>query len=171
MRTLVLIGLFLMTACAPVLEPKAMMPQMTRLHHSSQDVRVVVLGTSTALSVSAPVRVTDDGFAAALTGAIEQAGLFRTVVRDGMAYQLEAMVEHIDEDIFGLDMTARIRVRYALAQLTPKASVWSDTITSEHTAGLKDSVLSITRIQMATEAAVRKNIDGALHKIATLQLP
>lgn len=171
MQLLLLMGFFLVTACAPVLEPKAMMPQMTRLHHGTQDVRVVVLGTSTALSVAAPVRVTDDGFAAALTGAIEQAGLFRTVVREGGAYQLEAMLEHIDEDVFGLDMTARVRVRYTLAQLAPKALVWSDTIASEHTAGLNDSMLSITRIQMATEAAIRKNIDGALRKIATLQLP
>jgi hypothetical protein len=54
--------------------------------------------------------------------------------------------------------------------MSPKSLVWEKSISTSHTAGMSDSVISITRIRMATEGAVRKNIELAIQEISRLKL-
>lgn len=140
------------------------------LHRSDSDIVTVVMG-ATALSQTKPVRVTDEDLAEAMKASLERAGLFRRVVDDGPAqYHLHATVQQLEQDIFGMDMTAAIEVSYVLARMSPKGVVWEKTIRTFHTAGMKDGLISLTRIRVATEGASRKNIEQALQEIAALRL-
>lgn len=146
------------------------------LHRSAGDILVVVTGATEVskpkpFAKALPVHVTDEGFADALAVSLEQSGLFRRVVRDSAGqYQLHATVQRLDEDIIGFDMTASIEVSYVLARMAPKGIVWEKKIRTSHTAGMNDSVISITRVRLATEGASRKNIEQALQDISALKL-
>jgi hypothetical protein len=157
--------------CPATLKPAAMTPQVDgEVHKSSSDVLVAVFG-ATNISAAKPVHITDEDFAQALATSIETSGVFRKALRDGVGpYQLQATFVNLDEQIFGLDMTSSMQVAYALARTSPKALVWEKTIASSHTAGMSDSIVSITRVQLATEGAARKNIEQAIQEISKLRL-
>ncbi|MDH5640866.1 MAG: hypothetical protein OEY28_06195 [Nitrospira sp.] len=161
----------LCTGCPATLKPEAMQPSISPAQHrSAGDLLVVAMG-ATEVSKAKPIHLTDEGFAQALAVSLERSGLFRQVVRDATSqYQLHATVQSVDEDIFGIDMTASIDVQYVLARMSPKGLVWEKRIRTSHTAGMSDSVISITRLQMATEGAVRKNIELAIQEISELNL-
>jgi hypothetical protein len=148
-----------------------MTPQISEeVHKSSSDVLVAVFG-ATNISATKPVHITDEDFAQSLAASIENSGVFRKALRDGLgSYQLQATFVHLDEQIFGLDMTSSMQVGYALARTSPKELVWEKTIATSHTAGMSDSVISITRVQLATEGAARKNIEQVVHEISKLRL-
>ena len=171
-RYLVLILLALSCAgCPATLKPDSMSPSISQsVNHSKSDIAVAVVG-ATSISLRKPVQITDEDFAQALTSSIEQAGLFAQVARDRSAkYQLQAMFADLDEEIFGLDMSASMQISYALASTSPKRLVWEKKIASSYTATLSDSIISITRLQLATEGAARRNIEQAILEISKLQL-
>lgn len=159
------------TGCPATLAPETMTVQTMRAdRHGTMDVLVTVFG-ATDISKAKPIHVTDDGYAHALRSSLEQSGVFRKALSDASApYQLQATVVQLNEDIFGINMTASMTVRYILARTSPKELLWERTITSTHTAGMSDSVISITRLRLATEAASRKNIEQALQDISMLKL-
>jgi hypothetical protein len=93
------------------------------------------------------------------------------VLRDASGhYHLHETVQGLEEDIFGLDMTASMEVSYVLARMSPKGIVWEKKIRTSHTAGMSDSLISITRLRLATEGASRKNIEQAIQDISALKL-
>lgn len=172
LRVGLVVGLAVLCAgCPPILKPEAMQASIAPPpHRSAGDLLVVVMGATT-LSKTKPVQVTDDAFAQALAASLEQSGIFRRVLRDASGhYQLHATVQGLEEDIFGLDMTASTEVSYVLARMSPKGNVWEKKIRTSHTAGMNDSVISITRVRLATEGAFRKNIEQALQDISALKL-
>ncbi|MBY0247169.1 MAG: hypothetical protein K2Q17_05830 [Nitrospiraceae bacterium] len=172
LRVGLVVGLAILCAgCPSILKPEAMQASIAPpLHRSAGDLLVVVMG-ATKLSKTKPVQVTDDGFAQALAASIEQSGIFRRVLRDASGhYRLDATVQGLEEDIFGLDMTASMEVSYVLARMSPKGIVWEKKIRTSHTAGMNDSVISITRVRLATEGASRRNIEQALQDISVLKL-
>lgn len=159
------------TGCPATLKPETMAAQVSvPVHKSVSDIFVAGFG-ATDISAKKPILITDDDFDQALASSIESSGLFRKVVRDVSGkYQLQATFVQLDEQVFGIDMTASMEVNYMLASTTPKKLVWEKNISSTHTAGMSDSVISITRLQLATEGAVRKNIEHAIQEISKLQL-
>jgi len=167
---LILLAL-LCTGCPATLAPETMTVQTKSSdRRGTMDVLVTVFG-ATDISRAKPVHVTDDGYAQAIRSSLEQSGVFRKALSETSApYQLQATVVQLDEDIFGIDMTASMTVRYILARTSPKQLLWERTITSTHTAGMNDSIIQITRLRLATEEAARKNIELAIREIAQLKL-
>lgn len=159
------------TGCPATLKPEAMTPQVSVSgHKSASDILIAALG-ATDVTAREPVQIKDEDFAQALQESIEKSGLFRKASRDVPGkYQLQAFFTQIDEQIFGIDMTASMEVNYTLARTSPKAVLWEKKISSSHTASMSDSVISITRLQLATEGAARKNIEQAIQEISKLQL-
>jgi hypothetical protein len=157
--------------CPLTLTPEMMKSQVTVLdHRGTADILVTVFG-ATDISKRKAVQFTDETYAQALRSSLEQSRLFRKALSDSQGhYQLQATVVQLNEYIFGLDMTASMAVSYILARTSPKEPLWEKTINSSHTAGMSDSVISITRLQRATEGAARKNIERALQEIAALRL-
>jgi len=159
------------TGCPATLTPTTMTAQSPALdRRGTTDVLVTVFG-ATDISKTKPIHLTDDGYGQALRDSLEQSRLFRRALSDSVGqYQLQATVIHLDEDIFGINMTASIAVTYVLARTAPKELIWEKTVTTSHTSGMSDSVIQITRLQRATEGAVRKNIEQAIQGIAQFKL-
>ncbi len=67
-------------------------------------------------------------------------------------------------------MTASMEISYALARTSPKGILWEKKISTSHTAGMSDALISIARLQIATEGAARQNIEQAIQEISKLQL-
>ena len=159
------------TGCPATLKPETMTPQVSvPVHKSASDILIAVLG-ATDVTARKPVHINDEDFSQALRESIEKSGLFRKALRDVPGkYQLQAFFTQIDEQIFGIDMTASMEVNYTLARTAPKEVLWKKGISSSYTAGLSESLISITRLQLATEGAARRNIEQAIQEISKLQL-
>lgn len=171
-RTILLILLALScVSCLPTAKPDSMTAQIVSSHRQgTSDVLVTVFG-ATEVSQRKPVQLTNDGLAQALAASLERSGIFRRALRDSPGqYQLQAHVTDLQEEVMGINLTASMTVDYILASTVPKAVVWEKTINSSHTTGISDSVISITRLQMATEGAARKSIELAIHDLAALKL-
>lgn len=171
LRALLILLALACTGCPATLKPEAMTPQVSApAHRSASDIAIAVFG-ATDISARKPIHITDEDFTEALGSSIENSGLFRKALRDASGkYQLQATFMQLDEQIFGIDMTASMEVSYALARTSPKGVLWEKKISSSHTAGMSDSVISITRLQLATEGAARRNIEQAIQEISKLQL-
>ena len=63
-----------------------------------------------------------------------------------------------------------MEINYILASTAPKKALWEKKISSSFTAGMSDSAISITQLQLATEGAARRNIEQAILEISKLQL-
>jgi hypothetical protein len=159
------------TGCPATLKPETMTAQVSApVHKSVSDVFVAGFG-ATDISAKKPIHITDEDFTQALASSVESSGLFRKALKDGQGkYQLQATFVQLDEQILGIDLTASMEVRYLLASTAPKKLLWEKSLSSTYTAGMSDSVIGITRLQMATEGAVRKNIEEAIQEISKLQL-
>lgn len=157
--------------CPASIKSEAMIPLAPlAAHKSTSDVGIAVIG-ATDVSARKPIHIMDEDFAQSLRDSFEKSGLFRKAVTDTQAaYQLQAVFVQMDEQIFGLDMTASMEVNYTLASTTPKKVLWKKGISSTHTAAFGESLISITRLQLATEGAARRNIEQAIQEISKLKL-
>lgn len=172
-RRLVLLAILALSCsgCPSIVKTEGMTAQVTGVHHQgTADVLVTVFGAAEHSDRKA-VQFTNERFAQALATSLERSGLFRKAFLDTPGqYQVQANVTDVQEEVLGINLTASMTVSYVLARMSPKALVWEKTITSSHTAGVGDSVISITRLQMATEGAARKNIEEAIHELASVKL-
>ena len=159
------------TGCPASIKSEAMIPLVPMpVHKSTSDIAIAVLG-ATDISAPKPIRISDEDFAQSLRESFGKSGLFRKAVTDTQAtYQLQAVFVQMDEQIFGLDMTASMEVNYTLASTTPKKVLWQKGISTTHTAAFGESLISITRLQLATEGAARRNIEQAIQEISKLKL-
>ena len=159
------------TGCPLSVKSEAMIPLVPMaVHKSTSDIAIAVLG-ATDVSAPKPIRISDEDFAQSLRESFEKSGLFRKVVTDTQAaHQLQAVFVQLDEQIFGLDMTASMEVNYTLASTSPKKVLWEKGISTTHTAAFGESLISITRLQLATEGAARRNIEQAIQEISKLKL-
>lgn len=159
------------TGCPLSVKSEAMIPLVPMaVHKSTSDIAIAVLG-ATDISAPKPIHISDEDFAQSLRESFEKSGLFRKVVTDPQAaYQLQAVFVQMYEQIFGLDMTASMEVNYTLASTTPKKVLWKKGITSTQTTAFGESVISITRLRLATEGAARRNIEQAIQEISKLGL-
>lgn len=159
------------SGCPLTVRPDAMTAQTVVSHRQgTSDVLVTVFNATDAF-VKQPVQMTSENFAQALATSLERSGIFRRALRDSPGkYQLQAQITGLDEEVLGINLTASMTVNYVLASTSPKALVWEKTITSSHTAGISDSMISITRLQMATEGAARKSIEQAIQEMTALKI-
>ena len=104
----------------------------------------------------------------AIVASLKMAGL----LADGPArYSLKAAIVKLDQPLFGLDMTVTATVQYALSDATTGKVVWSEAITTPHTATMGDAFAGVTRLKLANEGAVRKNIAQLVQKLGAAPLP
>jgi hypothetical protein len=109
-------------------------------------------------------------FKAALSESLKAAG----ILADGPArYTLVAALISLDQPTFGFDMTVTAKVQYAVTDTTTNAVVWHEVVTTPHTATTSDSLAGVTRLRLANEGAMRKNIARLIERLgaASLQGP
>jgi len=155
----------LLGGCASPARPEAISATLVMpVHKSTGDVSVTVSGGSAA-------EISNDAFAQALRDSIERSGIFARVLPSGARYQLQAHIGNVDHPSAGVSFTVKMEVSYTLVDTQASKALWTQTIPSEHTAGLSDAVVANTRLRKAEEGAAKANIEQALTQIATLNLP
>ena len=155
----------LLGGCASAARPAAISTTLVMpVHKSAGDVSVTVSGGSAA-------EIPNDALAQALRDSIERSGTFARVSPSGARYQLKALIGSVNHPSAGVSFTVKLDVSYTLIDVQVSKTLWTQTIPSEHTAGLSDAVVANTRLRKAEEGAAKANIEQALTQIATLNLP
>jgi hypothetical protein len=108
---------------------------------------------------------------AALETSITKTNLFKQVVqgRNG-DYELTVTVTQLSKPLFGGAFTVTLETGWSLVKASDKSVVMRKAVKSQHTAELSDSFVGVTRLRLALEGAVRKNIAEGLQSIAALPI-
>jgi uncharacterized lipoprotein YajG len=108
---------------------------------------------------------------AAIESSITQTGLFKSVVpgKDG-DYELTVSVTQLTKPMFGGAFTVTMETGWSLVRARDKSIVMRKAVTSSHTAQMSDAFVGVTRLRLALEGAVRKNIADGLQSISELPI-
>lgn len=104
---------------------------------------------------------------AAIESSITKSSLFRNVVqgRNG-DYELTVTVAQLTKPLFGASFTVTMEAGWSLVRTSDRSVVMRKAIKSSHTAAMGDSLVGVTRLRLAVEGAVRKNIEEGLKAIS-----
>jgi hypothetical protein len=138
--------------------------------HHPQTVAVVASG-GTETSAAGKPQVSDSELQQAVAAAITQTKTFSRVV-DGKNgdYILTVNVFNVTQPSFGLAFTVTVEMGWTLARADTGAKVWQESIKSAHTVGATESFVGATRLKLATEGAIRNNVQEGLVKLSALPL-
>jgi hypothetical protein len=160
----------LVGGCASGSKPDAMVAQVVApVHKSDGDVSIAVSGGKETSKMGAS-QISNDAYAQALRESIERAGLFSGVTTDGSRYRLTSFIGKVDQPMFGLSLTVKMEVSYALKDSKSGNTVWTKDINSEYTATPGQAFAAVERLRLANEGAARENIRQALTEMAALTL-
>src|SRR5262249_5925848 len=108
---------------------------------------------------------------AAIESSIAKTSLFKSVVqgRNG-DYELTVTVTQLTKPSFGASFTVTLETGWSLVKTSDKTVVMRQAVKSAHTAQMSDSFVGVTRLRMAVEGAVRKNISEGLQAISALPI-
>jgi hypothetical protein len=108
---------------------------------------------------------------AAIEASIAKSSLFKQVLqgRNG-DYELNVTVTQMNKPSFGADFTVTLETGWSLVKASDKSVVMRKAVKSQHTATMSDAFVGMTRLRLAVEGAVRKNIAEGLQSIAALPL-
>lgn len=113
-------------------------------------------------------KVPDKDFKAALVRALRSAGLLSADAASPR-YQLDVTLLSLEQPRSERDLKVTCSVRYDLTDAATGKRVFGDTITTPFTAAMSDSPLAVTRLQIANEGAVRKNLAALLDELLRLR--
>ena len=115
--------------------------------------------------------IANAGLKAAIEESITKSNLFKNVVqgKDGQ-YELTVTITQLQKPLFGASFTVTLETGWSLVRTSDKAVVMRKVVRSEHTAGMGDSMVGVTRLRLAVEGAVRKNISEGLESISALSI-
>lgn len=126
---------------------------------------VIVEGGETA-----PLRISNEAFSAALIESLRKAGLFRSVGSSGGAtFRLEATLEDLAQPAAAFDMKVDLRVDWRLVRCSENQVLWHEKIDSTYVATVGDAFAGVNRLRLATEGAGRLNIEEGLAKLAAVK--
>jgi hypothetical protein len=107
----------------------------------------------------------------AIENSITRSKLFSSVVQGkGGDYELTVTVTMLNKPIFGGAFTVTMETGWSLVRASDKNVVMRKAVTSSHTAQMSDSFVGVTRLRLALEGAVRKNIEAGLKAISELPI-
>lgn len=115
--------------------------------------------------------IADADLKAAIEDSIMKTSLFKTIVPGkGGEYELTVTITQLQKPLFGASFTVNLETGWSLVRASDKQVVLRRAVRSEHTASMGESLVGVTRLRLAVEGAVRKNIEEGLQSIAALPL-
>ncbi|MDJ0851476.1 MAG: hypothetical protein QNK04_24130 [Myxococcota bacterium] len=173
------------SGCAFAAQPLSMVPPMPGLAASP-----LLLAATPLPSVAAPQpatlnvrtaggaktrlwgksQISNVALAEAVQAALSDSQLFLPLVDRAADYQLEVVLEHLDQPDWGVVTTVRVSTRWRLTRTGAAQPLWTDTIAAEHTATLLDAVIGTRRCRLATEGAAREAIRLGVERLARVPL-
>ncbi len=85
-------------------------------------------------------------------------------------YKLKVILSKVDQPMFGLDLTVTTNVNYVLVDTETDKIIFDEDIVAPFTATFSDSALAVKRLRLANEGSGKKNIEGLLKKLSTLNI-
>jgi len=159
-----------LSGCATPVSHEALVPvSLNVTKHHPQTVAVVASGGTDTSAVGKP-QVSDAELQQAVSAAISQTKTFSRVV-DGKNgdYILTVSVFNVTQPSFGFSFTVSVEMGWTLTR-ADGAKVWQESIKSEHTVGATEAFAGVTRLKLATEGAIRNNVQQGLVKLSALSL-
>jgi hypothetical protein len=157
--------------CASAITSESLVPAgITAGKKHSGTVSVAVDGGKETDSMGKP-QISNDAMRKALADAITKSQTFSKVIEgSGGRYLLTVSMYTLDQPSFGASFTVKMEAGWTLKRADTGATVWQESIRSEHTATMGDAMAGVTRLRLATEGAARNNIANGLAKISQLNL-
>lgn len=106
----------------------------------------------------------------AFSGAVKKSLLSQGLLSDNGKYKLQIKMIKLDQPLFGFDMKVTSHVQYILTDSTNNSVVLDETIIAPYTATVNDAFYGVKRLMLANEGSGKKNIEGLLEKLSTLQI-
>jgi hypothetical protein len=157
--------------CASPTNPVAMAPVNYipgKVQPYSVSVNVTGGQDTSALGKSS---VADADLKTAIEETILKTKAFKQLVKVGSAeYELSAAIVTVNQPSIGFSFTVKTDLAWKLRKIDDDNIVWRKVISSQHTTGAGEAFVGVERLRLATEGAIRSNIELALKDIATLEL-
>ncbi len=171
----ILLGLFL-SGCASPAEVKNMVVNESSLVASTTDTpfkNTLMIANVDGGEETNPMwtsEVSNAGFREALRESMAQS-LLLSPGSVGGRYALHAILEQLDQPLFGLDMTVTSTVRYRVVEQETQ-DVWFDNpVTASYTATFGDAPIALVRLRLANEGSIRENIKQFISRLLETQKP
>lgn len=159
----------IVSGCAQPSKPDAMVVHVVGpVQKVDADISVAVSGGKETSKMGAS-QISDEAFATALRGSIEEAGLFRNVSTEGARYHLTGFIGKVDQPMMGFSLTVKMEVSYTLKDTQSGTAVWTKDIESEYTAKASAAFAGVERLRLANEGAARENIRQAVTELEALK--
>jgi hypothetical protein len=113
--------------------------------------------------------VSSSDFERALEDSLRSAGLLNPIPSSGR-FQLTADLVRLDQPIFGFDMTVTAAVRYSVVERNSGKEIYARLIPTPFTATVSDAFVGATRLKIATEGTIKKNIEALIDELIRLQV-
>jgi hypothetical protein len=166
-----LFAALMFTGCASPTNPVAMVPVdyvPGKVQPYSVSVNVTGGQDTSALDKS---NVADADLKTAIEETILKTKAFKQLVKVGDAdYELSAAVITVNQPMMGFSFTVKTDLAWKLRKVGGDSAVWRKVIQSEHTTNAGEAFAGVVRLRMATEGAIKNNIESALKEIAVLEL-
>ncbi|GGY28387.1 hypothetical protein [Pseudoduganella albidiflava] len=167
----VVASLLTLGGCASPVVHDALVPVSLQVaKHHPQTVAVTTSGGSET-SAAGKSQVADAELQKAVADAITQSRTFSRVVEGKNGdYTLTVTIFNLSQPSFGFSFTVGVEMGWTLTRTSTGEKVWQESIKSEHTATASDAFAGVVRLRLATEGAVRNNIQQGITKLSALQL-
>lgn len=103
--------------------------------------------------------------------AVRQSLALRGLHSESGKFELTVMLLRVDKPFGGLNMTVTTTVQYILKDSESDEVVFDETVVAPHTASMGDAFIGSTRLRLANEGSARKNIQGFMEALASLEVP
>lgn len=113
-------------------------------------------------------QVSSADFRSALEDSLANAGIFERVLSTSK-YRLIANLNQLEQPAFGIDMTVTSTIKYTVVDTKTGKDVYSRLIRAPFTAGFSDSPLGSTRVRIATEGSIKKNIEMLINDLLMMK--
>ena len=113
--------------------------------------------------------VSSADFERALEDSLRSVNLLNPVPSSGR-FQLVADLVRLDQPMFGLDMTVTATVRYSVVERSTGKEIYSRVIPTPFTATVNDAFVGATRLKIASEGTIKKNIEALIDELVKLKV-
>jgi hypothetical protein len=110
--------------------------------------------------------ISNEDFTGAVRMSLKSQGLLSPKGR----YTLKVNLIKVDQPLFGLDLTVTTHVKYILTDSKNNTVLVDETVDAPYTATFSDSMIAMTRLQLANEGSGKLNIQGLLEKLSALKI-
>jgi hypothetical protein len=157
----------LVSSCASPANPAAMEVSTPRVQLKKNDysVNVSVTGGQETDALSSS-NISNADLKAAIEASLTKSGAFQRIqAAPDAQYELTARIIELSKPSLGFSFTVELEIGWSLLRTRDKAVLIRKAIRSTHTTGMSESFAGVTRLRMAVEGAVRKNIDLFIQEV------